>query len=116
MTLEEVVETAREQSQASLIAKHNFLASYWQFRSYKAKLLPSLNLNASLGQYNRSITALQNSQTGEFNYIVNNNMNNNLSLSVNQSIAPTGGTLSLITSLSRLDQFSSQNPVTLHSR
>ncbi|NCB18592.1 MAG: TolC family protein [Bacteroidia bacterium] len=116
LTLEEVVETAREQSQASLIAKHNFLASYWQFRSYKAKLLPSLNLNASLGQYNRSITALQNSQTGEFNYIVNNNMNNNLSLSVNQSIAPTGGTLSLITSLSRLDQFSSQNPVTYTSQ
>jgi outer membrane protein TolC len=66
MTLDDVVETAREQSQSALIAKHNFLANYWQFRSYKAKLLPSLNLGASLGQYNRSISALQNSETGEY--------------------------------------------------
>ncbi len=116
MTLDDVVETAREQSQSALIAKHNFLANYWQFRSYKAKLLPSLNLGASLGQYNRSISALQNSETGEYNYVVNNNMNNSLTLSVDQEVALTGGRLSLITSLNRLDQFSSLNPVTYNSQ
>lgn len=106
MTLEEVTETAKEQSQAAMLAKHNFLINYWQFRSYKATLLPSLNLNASLGQYNRSLQALRNSETGEYNYVANNNLSNSLSLSIDQNIALTGGRISLITSLNRIDQFS----------
>ncbi|MDD2584489.1 MAG: TolC family protein, partial [Bacteroidales bacterium] len=106
MTLEEVTETAKEQSQAAMLAKHNFLINYWQFRSYKATLLPSLNLNASLGQYNRSLQALRNSETGEYNYVTNNNLSNSLSLSIDQNIALTGGRISLITSLNRIDQFS----------
>jgi outer membrane protein TolC len=116
MTLQEVIETAREQSQQALVAKHNFLANYWQYRSFKAKLLPSLNLNASLGQYNRSLVALQNSETGEYNYIVNNNMTNSLSLSIDQNIALTGGKISLITSLNRLDQFSPNENVMFNSQ
>ena len=107
MTLEEVAQTAREQSLRALIAKHEFLADYWQFRTYKAKLLPSLNLGAELGNYDRSLRQLQNSTTGEINYIANNSMSNSLMLSVNQNVGLTGGTLSLQTSLSRLDQFSS---------
>lgn len=116
MTLEEVTEMAKEQSQAAMLAKHSFLINYWQFRSFKANLLPSLNLNASLGQYNRSLMALQNSETGEFNYITNNNLTNSLSLSIDQNIAFTGGTISLITSLNRLDQFSPIDNVLFNSQ
>ena len=116
MTLEEVIETAKEQSQAAMLAKHNFLINYWQFRSYKATLLPSLNLNASLGQYNRSLTALRNSETGEYNYISNNNLTNTLSFSIDQNIALTGGRVSLITSLNRLDQFSPIDNVLFNSQ
>ena len=50
LTLTETIYTAHEQSPSSLMAKHNFLASYWEYRSYKAQFLPSLNLNATLGQ------------------------------------------------------------------
>lgn len=116
MTLEEVTEVAQEQSQAAMLAKHNFLINYWQFRSYKATLLPSLNLNASLGQYNRSLQALRNSETGEYNYITNNNLSNSLSLSIDQNIALTGGKISLITSLNRLDQFSPINNILYNSQ
>lgn len=116
MTLEEVTETAKEQSQAAMLAKHNFLINYWQFRSYKATLLPSLNLNASLGQYNRSLMALRNSETGEYNYVSNNNLTNSLSLSIDQNVALTGGRVSLITSLNRLDQFSPINNVLYNSQ
>lgn len=106
MTLEEVIQTAREQSPNALVARHNFIAEYWQFRSYKAQFLPAVSLSAILGSYDRSLRALQNSQTGEINYIVNNNMNNSLNLSVSQNIPLTGGRVSLTTSLNRLDQFS----------
>jgi len=116
MTLDEVVETAREQSPAAMIAKYNFLSGYWQYRTYKATFLPSLNLSANVGNYNRSLTALQDASTGEYKYIENNNMYNNISLSVNQNIALTGGTLTLSSSLYRLDQFSPFDNVLYNSK
>ncbi|MEN6617973.1 MAG: TolC family protein, partial [Rikenellaceae bacterium] len=116
MTLQEVIETAREQSSSALVAKHNFLADYWQYRSYKAQFMPSLNLTASLGQYNRSLVALQNSETGEIDYIANDNLRNSLSLSIDQNIAATGGSISVTTNLNRLDQFSSSENIIYNSQ
>ncbi len=106
LTMNEVIELAREQSQLAIMARHSLLANYWQYRSYKAQYLPSLNLAASLGQYNRSLVALQNSQTGEFDYIPNNNLQNSLELSINQKVSLTGGQFAILTKLNRLDQFS----------
>ena len=47
ISLEEAIEIAKDQSPSALVAKHNFLASYWQFRAFKAQLLPSLNDNTA---------------------------------------------------------------------
>ena len=54
-TLEDVIVAAQSKSLPAMIAKYSFISSYWEFRSYKAQFLPSLNLNAGLGQYNRSL-------------------------------------------------------------
>ncbi len=115
MGLGEVIATAHEQSPSAVLARHNFVVSYWQYRTYKAQYLPSLNLQGSLGQYNRSFSAVQSSETGEINYVSNNNMRNSLGLSIDQNIPFTGGSLSVITSLSRLDQFSPLNKITYNS-
>ncbi|MBR5856642.1 MAG: TolC family protein, partial [Bacteroidales bacterium] len=115
-TLDEVIDLAREQSQPALVAKHTFTVKYWQFRSYKAQFLPSLNLDASLGQFNRSLRALQDAETGKTNYVENNSMSNSLNLSIDQNIPITGGTVSVITSLSRLDQFSPYDEITYNSQ
>lgn len=40
ISLEEAIEIAKDQSPSALVAKHNFLASYWQFRAFRAQLLP----------------------------------------------------------------------------
>ena len=116
LSLDEVIGLARSQSQSALVAKHSFMVSYWQYRSYKAQFLPSLNLGASLGQFNRSLVALQDAETGRTNYIENNSMSNSLNLSIDQNIPFTGGSVSLITSLSRLDQFSPYDEVTYNSQ
>lgn len=115
LTLEDVIVLAQSKSLAALVAKYSFVSSYWQFRSYKAQFLPSLNLGASIGQYNRSIVALQDAETGETNFVQNDNMNNSLQLSIDQNIPFTGGTVSLISSLNRLDQFSPYRDVTYSS-
>lgn len=116
MSLEDVITTAKEQSLQALVTKHNFIVQYWQFRSYKAQFLPALNLSADLGGYNRSLVGIQNSETGRINYVVNDNLRNSLSLSIDQNIALTGGKLSIYTSLYRLDQFSPIDNITYNSQ
>lgn len=105
MTLNEAIRMAQENSTQAKINHYMFLSKYWEFRSYQAQRLPSLNLNAGLGNYNRSIVKVQNYETGEIAYISNNSLTNDISLSVDQNISLTGGKVSIISSLSRLDQF-----------
>ena len=100
-TLEDVIVAAQSKSLPAMIAKYSFISSYWEFRSYKAQFLPSLNLNAGLGQYNRSLVPLQDAETGETHYVQNDNMNNWLQLSIDQNIPWTGGIISLNTYLNR---------------
>ena len=120
-TLEDVIVAAQSKSLPAMIAKYSFISSYWEFRSYKAQFLPSLNLNAGLGQYNRSLVPLQDAETGETHYVQNDNMNNWLQLSIDQNIPWTGGIISLNTYLNRFDQFSpygdktwNSNPVNIY--
>ena len=41
LTLEEVISIAQDQSLQAILAKHRFRGSYWQYRTFKAKYLPS---------------------------------------------------------------------------
>ena len=116
MTLQEVIETAHSQSPSAVLAKHNFIVNYWQFRTYKAQFLPALKLQGSLGNYNRSLVSLQDAQTGEIGYLENNNLSNSLGLSINQNLPFTGGSLSVLTSLDRLDQFSPTDMIIYNSQ
>lgn len=116
MTLDKVVEDARTQSLSALIAKHNYIVSYWEFRTYKAQFLPSLYLSGGLGEYNRSITRMQDAITGEFHYVNNNFLTNSLNLEVTQNIPFTGGIVSLNTYLDRTDQFSPSRSVNYNAQ
>lgn len=106
MTLEEAVKIAYTHSPQAQMIQLTFMSQYWSFRSYKAQLLPSLNLSGGLGNYNRSLVEVRDPDTGRISYVANNTLNNSLSLRINQNIALTGGSVSLYTSLDRLDQFS----------
>ncbi|MGM9776515.1 MAG: TolC family protein [Candidatus Coprenecus sp.] len=106
ISLEEVIDMARSNSLSSLMAEYSFVASYWQYRSYKAQFLPSLNFGASIANYKRTIVPLQDALTGNTNFVQMDNMNNALSIFVDQAIPWTGGKVSLTTSLGRFDQFS----------
>ena len=121
MTLDQVIEQARTNSVSALEAKASFVSSYWSWRSYKASRLPSLNLYGNLASFDRSLRQLQNYETGELVYTSNYNMQNSIGLSISQNITFTGGTLSLYSDLSRIDQFGSDagktyyaQPVTLY--
>ena len=105
LTLENAIRIAQENSYDAMVAKYSFMASYWTYRSFKAELLPSMNLNGSLLNFDHSLVSVRNYEDGQVAYVNNNSMNNYLTLSVDQQIVATGGTVSLQSYLYRLDQF-----------
>ena len=107
LTLEEVIDQARQRSVAALSARSEFVSDYWAWRSYQASRLPSLSLYGNVGNFDRSLRLLQNYETGELQYTSNFNMQNSIGLRARQNITLTGGTLYLYSDLSRLDQFGS---------
>ena len=105
MTLDETIAAARENSVAAIEARSSFVSSYWAYRSYRASRLPSLNLYGNLASFDRSLRQLQNYETGELVYTSNYNMQNSIGLAISQNLTFTGGTVSLYSDLSRIDQF-----------
>lgn len=55
--------------------------------------------------YDRSLVETRNYDDGRLSYVSNNTLSNHLTLSIDQQIAATGGTVSLQSYLHRLDQF-----------
>lgn len=116
LTMQQVVQLAQEKSIPAMRNRNYLVSSYWNYRSYKAELLPSFNISASLAQFNRSLVALQDYNTGAISYRTNYNLSNDATLYVSQSIPWTGGTLSLSTQLSRLDQYSPARLTTYYAQ
>ena len=92
-TLQEVIELAQKQSPDIMNARHAFRSKYWSYISYKANYLPSLNFSSN-PDFNHSINPITLSD-GTKKYISQNLLETNATLSINQNIALTGGTLSL---------------------
>ena len=105
LTLTNAIKIAQENSLDAQIARFSFMSKYWQYRSFKAELLPSVNLSGMLGNFNHSVVEARDPETGRVNQVNNNTMANYLTLSLDQKIAATGGTVSLQSYLYRLDQF-----------
>ena len=116
MTLDQAIHTARNHSVEALQAKQAFVSTYWAYRSYKASRLPSFYMYGNLMNYDRSLTLLQDPDDGSLNYVSSNNLQNGVGLQINQNITFTGGTLSVASDLSRIDQFGMNKSMTWYSR
>lgn len=108
-TLDDLIYLAQTSSPQALIAQNTYRAQYWNYRAYQAQLLPSLNLAASLLEFNRSTQLLLDPATERYKYVDNSSLSNSLRFSIRQNIVPTGGTVSINTQLKRLDQFSPES-------
>lgn len=105
LSLDNAINIAQENSFDAQMARYSFLASYWTFRSFKAELLPAINLSGEVMNFNHSIVETRNFEDGKVAYVDNNSLDNSFILSLDQKIAATGGTISLQSYLYRLDQF-----------
>ncbi len=109
LTLADAIKIAQHKSYNAMVARLDFMSQYWSYRSYRAELLPSINLLGGLMEFDRSMVQTRDYEDGRIYYVENNTLSNSLNLSVDQNIAPLGGTLSVQSYLHRLDQFSYDN-------
>lgn len=116
LNMQQVVQLAQENSISAMVNRNNFASQYWSYRSYRAELLPSLNVRADLAQFNRSLVALQDYNTGAISYRPNYNLRNDATLYLSQNIPWTGGTVSLSTNLQRLDQYNPARMTTYYAQ
>ena len=107
LTLDKAIEIARVNSPLAASARHSFRSQYWTYCFYKANYLPSLNFGTS-PDFNHRINAIT-LPDGTSRYVQQNQLTTDAYLSLRQNIALTGGTLSLQTSISRLDMLDNKS-------
>lgn len=104
LTLNTVVEMAKEKSIAAKQASTVKDTKYWQWRTFKSNYQPQLSLEGVLPGYNKTFAEIRQPNGTVFFQPVRNN-NSSLNLSFSQSIAQTGGTIFGTTQMQRFDDF-----------
>jgi hypothetical protein len=102
LTLDDVIRIAREQSIMAIRAKHRFRGSYWEYRTHKAKFRPSLTLEGTLPDLNRSIDKIT-LPDGSDAFVERSLANYTVSAFLTQNIAPTGGSIFISSEMQRID-------------
>jgi hypothetical protein len=105
ITLEEVIALAKEHAFEYREVENEFLSDYISYRHYKTNLLPRINLTANPFSINRSLTERYDFGTNIETFRESKTLSSNSSVSISQKIPVTGGTLSLGSNLSRIENF-----------
>lgn len=103
LSLREALDIASSQSLEAMVARDQMRVAYWQYRDFKADLLPSLTFDGTLPSLNRSLSAYQK-EDGSYEFIPNSSLSENAGLTLSQNIPYTGGKISIQSQLQRIDQ------------
>lgn len=108
LSLQETIEIAIELSPLSRSARYALIANEWRYKSFRADLLPGLSLDGNAPNYRRAFRENFNPD-GSTSLIYSQQSNASVGLTVNQSIMPTGGNLSVSSGITRLGIFADEN-------
>ena len=103
LTLDDCITIARRQSIDATVALGELRSAYWQWRSYKADLLPEVSLSGTLPSWNKRYNSYQQAD-GSLSFVRNNYLGLDGAVSIKQKLWPTGGTLNVESSLDYLHQ------------
>ncbi len=104
ISLGEAVAVARASSVDAAVALDELRRAYWEYRTYRAELLPEVNFNATLPAYHKQYSSYMDAD-GSYSFVRNNYLELNGEVAVKQNIWLTGGQLSLTSSIDFLRQF-----------
>ena len=109
LTLDECITMARRQSIDAAVALGELRSAYWQWRSYKADLLPEVSLQGTAPSWNKRYSSYQQAD-GSLSFVRNDYLGLDGAVNITQKLWPTGGTLSIKSSLDYLHQSSNASP------
>lgn len=104
VSLHEAIRIGTSQSVEYQVARNEYISSYWEHRTYRSELLPEVAFNGTLPYYSKSYNQLQK-EDGSYTYVSNDYSRIDGGLSITQNIPWTGGTVSIKSSLERLQQY-----------
>ncbi|MBE0653644.1 MAG: TolC family protein [Bacteroidales bacterium] len=100
-TFDEIILIARQQSPPAVLARHRFRQSYWEYRTYRASFLPTLSMDATLPDLNRSIERVTQDD-GSDAFRERSLVNSSVSFELGQNIGLTGGRVFMSSDLDRI--------------
>lgn len=104
-SLNESIELAVDSSLQAFRAKNLYMASYWEYRTFKAGRLPSLTLRMTPIQYYRDITKRYDSEDNIDVYRKQQSLYSYGNLSISQNFDLTGGTFFVDSELGYMRNF-----------
>ncbi len=107
LSLQNVIDIASQQSIDAFKNKNMYLASYWEYRYYKAERLPSLSLSSDPLNFYRYNYQEYNWDTNEDEYIQKEYLNSDVTLSAVQNVSLTGGQFFVQSDLEMIKNLSS---------
>ena len=105
LDLQRTVELANDSSLSAFRAKNMYMASYWEYRAFRADRLPSLTLYATPLRYNRDFTRRYDSEQNIDVYRRQQSLYSYGNLAAQQNFDLTGGTFFLDTELGYIRNF-----------
>ncbi len=105
ITLDEAIARARGQSVDAAVAVNELRTAYWEYRTFRAELLPEITFKATLPSFNKRYNSYQR-EDGSYTFLRDDNLMLSGSLTATQRIWLTGGTLELTSSLDFVRQLS----------
>ena len=103
LTLDDCITMARRQSINAAVALGELRSAYWQWRSYRADLLPEVSLSGTAPSWNKRYSSYQQAD-GSLSFVRNDYLGLDGAVNITQKLWPTGGTLSVESSLDYLHQ------------
>ena len=103
LSLDDCITMARRQSIDAAVALGELRSAYWQWRSYRADLLPEVSLSGTAPSWNKRYSSYQQSD-GSLSFVRNDYLGLDGAVNITQKLWPTGGTLSVESSLDYLHQ------------
>lgn len=103
LSLDDCIAMARRQSIDAAVALGELRSAYWQWRSYRADLLPEVSLSGTAPSWNKRYSSYQQAD-GSLSFVRNDYLGLDGALHITQKLWPTGGTLSVESSLDYLHQ------------
>lgn len=108
ISLDEAIAIARTGSVEAAVALNELKTAYWEYRTFRADLLPEISFEATLPSYRKNYSSYQ-LDDGTYTFVRNNVLQMTGNIAVEQNIWLTGGKLSLTTSLDYMKQLDGQH-------